>query len=270
LCTAAFARLFYHGPRFAIMDESTSALDEETEAKCLQRCLTRGISLVSVGHRPSLRAFHTHLLLLRPDATYTVTPLTQATVGHSSLLRRLHEPHGGAVSTGSGTGSGGFAVGLSAVRGAVTGRHGSVQANSGEDVAVTVAASPLADMQQSLLGADVHGHATVDNDKTSDVFADDTRFGRGTPMEEGNPWGDAVFDADPRDAGVDVSFGAVFVRRFVVLLRLGTRLLLTFLLVARSRVHASPLRCVTLRASCVQRFEERVASRHSCCCPPSR
>jgi hypothetical protein len=198
-----------------------------------------------------------------------VTPLTQATVGHSSLLRRLHEPHGG-----GGSGAVSTTVGLSAVRGAVAGRHGSVQANSGDDVTVTVTvtSSPLADMQQSLLAADAHGHTSTHDDETApaDVFADDTRFGKETAMHDGSPWGDAVFDVDPRDAGVDVSFGSVFLRRFVVLLRLGTRLRLKLLFATRSRVRVLPAHCAMLHASRVQRFEERVASRHSCCCPPSR
>jgi ABC-type uncharacterized transport system fused permease/ATPase subunit len=53
-----FARLFYHQPAFAIMDESTSALDVELEAKCMTECQSLGISMISVAHRPSLFAYH--------------------------------------------------------------------------------------------------------------------------------------------------------------------------------------------------------------------
>ena len=73
--TTAFVRLFYHSPSFAIMDEATSALDEPLEAQCLRRCIHRGISYVSVGHRPSLLVFHSHLLTLGRGGKFTFEPL---------------------------------------------------------------------------------------------------------------------------------------------------------------------------------------------------
>merc|ERR1712086_1151137 len=55
-----FARLFYHNPRYAIMDESTSALDDKLQAHMLQTCLDRSITLISVAHRPKVFPFHKH------------------------------------------------------------------------------------------------------------------------------------------------------------------------------------------------------------------
>ena len=54
----AFARLFFHNPLFAILDESTSAMDAELEEHLYTSCAERAITLLSVGHRHSLRRFH--------------------------------------------------------------------------------------------------------------------------------------------------------------------------------------------------------------------
>ena len=51
----SFARLFYHKPDCAVLDEASSALDVETENKFYQLCDSYGITLISVGHRESLR-----------------------------------------------------------------------------------------------------------------------------------------------------------------------------------------------------------------------
>lgn len=59
-----FARLFVHEPRAAILDESTSGLDVETEAELYSRLRARGIGVISVGHRPSLRNYHDKILTL--------------------------------------------------------------------------------------------------------------------------------------------------------------------------------------------------------------
>jgi putative ATP-binding cassette transporter len=60
----AFARLMLHRPRWVFMDEATSALDDANQAAMLSlfdRELA-GASLVSIGHRPGLEAFHTRVL----------------------------------------------------------------------------------------------------------------------------------------------------------------------------------------------------------------
>ena len=59
-----FARLFYHSPKYALADEATSALDAPLQQRCLDGCKSRGIALVSVGHRPELRDFHDKVLTL--------------------------------------------------------------------------------------------------------------------------------------------------------------------------------------------------------------
>lgn len=58
----AFARLLYHNPTFAVLDEATSALPVEAEAALYQQC--QSITLISMGHRESLRTFHPQVLQL--------------------------------------------------------------------------------------------------------------------------------------------------------------------------------------------------------------
>ncbi len=60
----AFARLLLNSPRFAVLDEATSALDIKTEKKLYNLLRDRELSLISVGHRPSLKDFHENILEL--------------------------------------------------------------------------------------------------------------------------------------------------------------------------------------------------------------
>ncbi|KAG2448817.1 hypothetical protein HYH02_006168 [Chlamydomonas schloesseri] len=79
-----WARLLLARPRpaLALLDEATSALDQETEARLYKVLAQSGISYVSVGHRSTLRDFHSALLQLRPDGaggvTWEVRPLEAA------------------------------------------------------------------------------------------------------------------------------------------------------------------------------------------------
>ena len=60
----AFARLLLNSPRFAVLDEATSALDIETEKRLYDLLKNRELSMISVGHRPSLKEFHQNILEL--------------------------------------------------------------------------------------------------------------------------------------------------------------------------------------------------------------
>eukprot|EP00192_Tetraselmis_astigmatica_P006529 CAMPEP_0117691206 /NCGR_PEP_ID=MMETSP0804-20121206/25573_1 /TAXON_ID=1074897 /ORGANISM="Tetraselmis astigmatica, Strain CCMP880" /LENGTH=763 /DNA_ID=CAMNT_0005504377 /DNA_START=177 /DNA_END=2469 /DNA_ORIENTATION=- len=61
----AFARVLLTRPRLLLMDESTSALDQENQDH-LYKCIAEdGITFVSVGHRPSLLECHDRVLRLR-------------------------------------------------------------------------------------------------------------------------------------------------------------------------------------------------------------
>lgn len=58
----AMARLYYHQPKFAVLDECTSAVSPEMEQFMYQHAQELGISLLSVAHRPALWHFHNYLL----------------------------------------------------------------------------------------------------------------------------------------------------------------------------------------------------------------
>lgn len=73
----SFIRLLYHRPAIAFLDEATSAVDMEMEQLLYSLAVDKGITLVSVGHRASLRAFHQRSLHLNGDATWNLKPILQ-------------------------------------------------------------------------------------------------------------------------------------------------------------------------------------------------
>ena len=54
----AFARLLYHEPRFAVIDEGTSAVSSDVEGLLYERCKDRGITLLTISTRVSLKKYH--------------------------------------------------------------------------------------------------------------------------------------------------------------------------------------------------------------------
>ena len=60
----AFARIFLMKPALLFLDEATSALDERSEAQLygLLRAASWRPTIVSVGHRSTLRSFHDQVL----------------------------------------------------------------------------------------------------------------------------------------------------------------------------------------------------------------
>ena len=54
----AFARLLYHEPRYAVIDEGTSAVSSDVEGLLYERCKERGITLLTISTRVSLKKYH--------------------------------------------------------------------------------------------------------------------------------------------------------------------------------------------------------------------
>ncbi|XP_041924139.1 ATP-binding cassette sub-family D member 3a isoform X2 [Alosa sapidissima] len=80
----AMARLFYHKPQFAILDECTSAVSVDVEDFIYSHCRTVGISLFTVSHRKSLWKHHEYYLHMDGRGSYEFKPITTDTIEFGS------------------------------------------------------------------------------------------------------------------------------------------------------------------------------------------
>ncbi|KNE55473.1 hypothetical protein AMAG_01364 [Allomyces macrogynus ATCC 38327] len=72
------ARLFYHKPVLAFMDECTSAVSTDVEGLMYNRAKELGITLVTISHRPALFRYHQTLLRFKDDGDWEVTQIGTA------------------------------------------------------------------------------------------------------------------------------------------------------------------------------------------------
>jgi len=71
------ARLLFHGPTFAFLDEATNALDVALEQKCLGAASEAGVTSISVSQRETAWVFHKQLLCL-DNGTGKLSELTHS------------------------------------------------------------------------------------------------------------------------------------------------------------------------------------------------
>ncbi|KAL8653633.1 MAG: hypothetical protein Q9210_001985 [Variospora velana] len=71
----AMARLFYHRPKYAILDECTSSVTLEIEKAMYEQAKELGITLMTVSHRRSLWRYHDDILQFDGQGNYIFTKL---------------------------------------------------------------------------------------------------------------------------------------------------------------------------------------------------
>jgi putative ATP-binding cassette transporter len=90
----AFARIFLHKPDIIVLDEATAALDPNSQDELMAHLSERPeeTTLVSVGHRPELEAFHSRKITLerrRGGAKLVGDIKLVRRPGRARLLRRM-------------------------------------------------------------------------------------------------------------------------------------------------------------------------------------
>ncbi|KAK3498509.1 ABC transporter transmembrane region 2-domain-containing protein [Neurospora crassa] len=60
----AIARLLYHEPQYAFIDEGTSAVSSDVEGLLYETCKEKGITLITISTRASLKKYHMYNLVL--------------------------------------------------------------------------------------------------------------------------------------------------------------------------------------------------------------
>ncbi|KAK3043008.1 hypothetical protein RJ639_000985, partial [Escallonia herrerae] len=87
------ARLFYHKPKFAILDECTSAVTTDMEERFCAKVRAMGTSCITISHRPALVAFHDVVLSLDGEGGWSVhykredSPVLTVIEGESDALK---------------------------------------------------------------------------------------------------------------------------------------------------------------------------------------
>ena len=63
----AFARLFYHRPKFVVLDECTNGISPDVEQDLYNRCTDLNLGIFSISHKIELKEFHDYELHYNGD-----------------------------------------------------------------------------------------------------------------------------------------------------------------------------------------------------------
>merc|ERR1712224_912009 len=72
------ARMFYHKPSYAILDECTSQVSIDMEGSMYTHAKEIGITLITVSHRTTLHRYHTHVLRFDGQGNAELRPIGDA------------------------------------------------------------------------------------------------------------------------------------------------------------------------------------------------
>jgi len=158
----AMARLFYHKPKFAILDECTSAVSDEVEGTIYSTCRLLGITIFTVSHRPSLAKYHDVVLKFLGETRWTTTKIDSRAEIEREKKERAQLTAGDqqATSASSASGSSGSAAASEPVASAAAASTTAAVAASEQEEAASGAASSedgvSADASQLSGAADGH------------------------------------------------------------------------------------------------------------------
>ncbi|KAB8446251.1 hypothetical protein FH972_025233 [Carpinus fangiana] len=87
----AIARLLWHEPRYAFIDEGTSAVSSDVEGPLYEACKARGITVITISTRASLKRYHdfTLTLGLPVEDSEESTGFVDAAAAYTYSLQRI-------------------------------------------------------------------------------------------------------------------------------------------------------------------------------------
>mmetsp|Transcript_7472 Transcript_7472/g.28009 ORF Transcript_7472/g.28009 Transcript_7472/m.28009 type:complete len:1367 (-) Transcript_7472:1856-5956(-) len=79
------ARVLFHQPKFAFMDESSASLDSDNQHICYSSLRDAGITLISVAHVEAVKQYHSQILQLHKSGTWTLSRIEPSNAYEQSL-----------------------------------------------------------------------------------------------------------------------------------------------------------------------------------------
>jgi ABC-type uncharacterized transport system fused permease/ATPase subunit len=73
----AIGRLIYHRPKFAILDECTSAVSIDVEEHLYDYMKSIGITLITISHRETVWKYHDYILKFKEDKQFEFGKMPQ-------------------------------------------------------------------------------------------------------------------------------------------------------------------------------------------------